>query len=100
MTTKSTKLEKEVIRATFRFHGAELDQIREVRDMLNFNSELDAARYLMRRGLEVMQPTLTSRRVQEKMASSISAESVVSAMLGADMEKNPEILKAIEEAAK
>ena len=29
---------KEVIRVTFRFHGRELEQIREVRDMLSLNS--------------------------------------------------------------
>jgi len=89
-----------VVRVAFRFHGAELEQIRDVRDMLNFNSELDAARYLMRRGLEVMQSTLTSRRVQEKMAAIISPESMVKAIIGAGYEPDPEAAKAIVEETK
>lgn len=43
--------EKEVVRVTFRLHGPELQQVREVREMLSLNSELDAARYIMQRGL-------------------------------------------------
>lgn len=74
---------KEVLRVTFRFHGPELGQIREVRDMLSLNTEVDAARYLMQRGLEAMTATLTSRRVQTKMTSGINAESMVAAMKAA-----------------
>jgi hypothetical protein len=35
---------KEIVRVTFRFHGAELGQIREVQEMLSLNTEVDAAR--------------------------------------------------------
>lgn len=71
---------KEIVRVTFRFHGPELEQVREVRDMLSLNSEVDAARYLMQRGLEAMTPVLTSRRAQAKMAQGVSAEQVIGAM--------------------
>ncbi len=64
--------EKDIIRATFRFHGPELAQLREIRDMLSLNSELDAARYLMQRGLEAMTATLTSRRAQTQMAQGVA----------------------------
>ena len=68
---------KEVVRVAFRFHGPELEQIREVRDMLSLNSEVDAARYLMQRGLEVMAGTLTSRRVQIQMGKGVNAEAML-----------------------
>jgi len=74
-------VQKEVIRATFSFHGAELRQIREVRDMLSLNSELDAARYLMQRGLEAMTPVLTSRRSQTEMVSNTAPEALVQAFI-------------------
>jgi hypothetical protein len=72
---------KETIRVTFRFHGAELEQIREVRDMLSLNSEVDAARYLMQRGLEAMTSSLTSRRVQSKMGQQVNAEQLIKQMV-------------------
>ena len=70
MAKKSTSAktqDKDIIRATFRFHGPELAQLREIRDMLSLNSELDAARYLMQRGLESMQPVLGNRRTQKQV---------------------------------
>lgn len=70
-TKKSKNPQKEVVRVAFRFHGPELAQIRDVRDMLSLNSETDAARYLMQRGLEAITATLTSRRTQEKMAQMV-----------------------------
>jgi|CZKI01.1.fsa_nt_gi DNA-directed RNA polymerase subunit L len=69
--------EKEIVRVAFRFHGPELEQIREIRDMLNLNSEVDAARYLMQRGLEAMTPTLMSRRVQVQMAKQANPEEIL-----------------------
>lgn len=72
---------KEIVRVTFRFHGPELEQIREVRDMLSLNTEVDAARYLMQRGLEAMTATLTSRRAQTQMASQVNAEEIVKQMI-------------------
>lgn len=66
---KPSGSEKEIVRVTFRFHGPELAQVRDVRDMLSLNSEVDAARYLMHRGLEAMTSTLTSRRVQAQVVS-------------------------------
>lgn len=54
--------DKEIVRVAFRLHGAELAQVREVQEMLNLNSELDASRYLMTRGLEAMSATLASRK--------------------------------------
>jgi hypothetical protein len=71
---------KEIIRVTFRLHGPELAQVRDVREMLSLNSELDAARYLMQRGLEAMTPILSSRRSQEKMAQGVSADKVFAAL--------------------
>lgn len=50
--------------------------------MLSMNSELDAARYLMQRGLEAMTPILTSRRAQNKMADNTAASQIVEAMMG------------------
>lgn len=78
--TKDTS--KEIVRCTFRFHGPELEQIREVRDMLSLNSEVDAARYLMQRGLEVMTASLTSRRTQIQMTSRITPEAMIKTMIG------------------
>lgn len=72
---------KEVVRVAFRFHGPELAQIRDVRDMLSLNSEVDAARYLMQRGLEAMTSTLTSRRVQSQMTKGVNAETIVKQMV-------------------
>lgn len=79
-TSSSPSKEKEVVRATFRFYGAELSQLREICDMLSLNSELDAARYLMQRGLEAMTATLTSRRTQAQMAQSVNAEAIIKQM--------------------
>ena len=75
--TKNYDDDKEVVRVTFRLHGPELQQIREVREMLSLNSELDSARYLMQRGLEAMTATLTSRRVQGQMVQQVNMEEMV-----------------------
>ncbi len=80
ITTKEAS--KEIVRVTFRFHGPELEQIREVRDMLSLNTEVDAARYLIQRGLEAITATLTSRRVQTKMASQVTTEAICKTMIG------------------
>lgn len=80
-TTSAKQQEKDIIRATFRFHGPELEQLREIRDMLSLNSELDAARYLMQRGLEAMTATLTSRRTQAQMAQGVNAEALIKQMV-------------------
>jgi hypothetical protein len=72
---------KEIVRVTFRFHGPELEQIREVRDMLSLNTEVDAARYLMQRGLEAMTSSLTSRRVQSKMGQGVNPEEIIKKMI-------------------
>lgn len=80
-TTSAKTQEKDIIRATFRFHGPELAQLREIRDMLSLNSELDAARYLMQRGLEAMTGTLTTRRTQAQMAQGVSAEQIIKQMV-------------------
>lgn len=71
---------KELVRVTFRLHGPELEQVREVREMLSLNSELDAARYLMQRGLEAMTPTLSSRRTHAHMMKQVSTEAMIEAM--------------------
>ena len=75
---------REVVRVTFRFHGPELGQIREVRDMLSLNSEVDAARYLMLRGLEAITATLTSRRVQGQMTNKANLEEMMKMIGGLD----------------
>lgn len=62
--------------------------------MLSLNAELDAARYLMQRGLEAMTPTLMSRRSQSQMAQGVSAANLIEAMKTAGLDK------MIEEAAK
>lgn len=72
---------KEVVRIAFRLHGPELDQVREVREMLSLNSELDAARYLMQRGLEALTPTLSSRRTHAHMAKQVSTEAILKTMM-------------------
>lgn len=72
---------KEVVRVAFRLHGPELEQIREVREMLSLNSELDAARYLMQRGLEAITPTLSSRRTHAHMAKQVSTEAILKTMM-------------------
>ena len=71
---------KTVVRVAFRLHGPELEQIREVREMLSLNSELDAARYLMQRGLEALTPTLSSRRTHAHMAKQMTPEAIVQTM--------------------
>ena len=99
---KKTKVPtKEIVRVTFRLHGPELEQVREVRDMLSLNAELDAARYLMQRGLEAMTPILTSRRSQNKMAQGVSADQIMAAMESSGMlQKMVEEAKKSEEASK
>lgn len=67
--------------------------------MLNLNTENEAARYLMRRGLEVMQATLTSRRVQERMAENITAEAMIKAMLGQGFEPDMEQIKQLKKGS-
>lgn len=74
---------KEVVRVTFRLHGPELEQAREIRDMLSLNSELDAARYLMQRGLEAMSATLASRKASKGMAAMVNTDAIVQAMVKA-----------------
>lgn len=74
---------KEVVRVTFRLHGPELEQVREVREMLSLNAELDAARYLMQRGLEAMSSTLASRRASKNMAAQINPDAIVNGMVQA-----------------
>jgi non-ribosomal peptide synthetase component E (peptide arylation enzyme) len=88
-TGVAARAKKEIVRVTFRLHGPELEQVREVREMLSLNSELDAARYLMQRGLEAMTPVLMSRRAQTKMAQGVTADQVIGAMAqrGFDPEK-------------
>lgn len=81
---KRTKIKdqpKEIARIAFRLHGPELASVREVKDMLSLNSELDATRYLMQRGLEAMSATLASRRASASMASGVNAEALVAAMI-------------------
>lgn len=82
-TTKAIANDKEVVRVTFRLHGPELDQIRDVRDMLSLNAELDAARYLMQRGLEAMSATLASRKATKNMAAQVTTDAIVQAMVAA-----------------
>jgi hypothetical protein len=100
---KTKGIKKEVVRATFSFHGAELAQIREVRDMLSLNSELDAARYLMQRGLEALTPVLTSRRTQTEMAAKVTPEALVQTMMGSGVfndDQNAKAEKIVEELRK
>lgn len=49
--------------------------------MLSLNSELDAARYLMQRGLEAMTPTLSSRRTHAHMSKQVSTEAILKTMM-------------------
>ena len=86
--------DKEIVRATFRLHGPELDQVREVRDMLSLNSELDAARYLMQRGLEAMSATLASRKASKNMAAQVTSAAIVEAMVAAGF--SPEKMAELE----
>lgn len=72
---------KEIVRVAFRLHGPELEQVREVREMLSLNSELDAARYLMQRGLEAMTATLSSRRTHAHMMKQVSTEAIMKTMM-------------------
>ena len=51
--------------------------------MLSLNSEVDAARYLMQRGLEAMTATLTSRRVQGQMK--LNPEELIKQMIAAGL---------------
>jgi predicted RNA binding protein with dsRBD fold (UPF0201 family) len=93
MPKKSTtpkQTSKEIVRVTFRFHGPELEQIREVRDMLSLNTEVDAARYMMQRGLEAMTATLTSRRTQSAMAKGVNAEEILKTMIAAGFDPTKE----------
>jgi len=73
--------QKEVVRIAFRLHGPELASVREVREMLSLNSELDAARYLMQRGLEAMSAILASRRASASMASNVNADVIMEALI-------------------
>lgn len=82
---------KEVVRATFRLHGAELEQVREVQEMLSLNSELDAARYLMQRGLEAMSAMLASKRTHAHMRKQVTTDAIIQAMF--DKGFSPEELK-------
>jgi uncharacterized protein YutE (UPF0331/DUF86 family) len=82
--------DKEVVRVTFRLHGPELVQVREVKEMLSLNSELDAARYIMQRGLEAMAATLSSRRSTTKMAAVMDPEKLFEQMF-AKMGITPEM---------
>ena len=75
--------DKEVVRVTFRLHGPELEQVREVREMLSLNSELDAARYLMQRGMEALSASLASRKASRNMAAQVSTDAIVKAMVAA-----------------
>ncbi len=94
----SKKPSKEIVRATFRFHGPELKQIREVQEMLSLNTEIDAARYLMQRGLEALTPVLSSRRSQAQMASVVNPQQIFETLLKNGYELDPEaIRRAIEE---
>jgi len=89
------KAEKEVVRVAFRFHGAELLQIREVRDMVSLNSELDAVRYLMQRGLEAISGQLGTRRLTTKLMDTMTPERMLTAVLsGSGLELNLEAVKA------
>jgi hypothetical protein len=72
---------REIVRVTFRLHGPELLQIREVQQMLSLNSELDAARYLMQRGLEALSAVLASRRSSQHMAAQVSTEKIIEQMI-------------------
>lgn len=76
---------KEVVRIAFRLHGPELESVREVREMLSLNSELDATRYLMQRGLEAMSATLASRKASRNMAAQVNAEALFKAALEAGL---------------
>lgn len=92
------KAAKEIVRVTFRLHGPELEQVREVRDMLSLNSELDAARYLMQRGLEVMSATLASRKASKNMAAQVSTDAIVQAMINAGF--SPEKLDELDKKSR
>lgn len=74
---------KEVVRVTFRLHGAELMHVRDVRDMLSLNSELDAARYLMQRGMEAIAATLASSKASKNMSAQVQTKAIIDAMVAA-----------------
>lgn len=76
---------REVVRIAFRLHGPELASVREVQDMLSLNSELDATRYLMQRGLEAMSATLASRRASTNMAAQVNAAAMFKAAMEAGL---------------
>lgn len=80
-STKAAPPSKEVVRIAFRLHGPELEQVREVREMLSLNAELDAARYLMQRGLEAMTATLSSRRTHAHMMKQVTTEAMIETMI-------------------
>lgn len=68
---------KELVRCTIRLSGAELAQVREVRDLLSLNAEIDACRYLMQRGLEVLSGALSTRRLVKKMETTFSPQEML-----------------------
>lgn len=68
---------KELVRCTLRLSGPELSQVREVQDLLSLNTELDATRYLMQRGLEVLSGPLSVRRMARKMEIACSPQEML-----------------------
>lgn len=68
---------KELVRCTMRLSGAELTQVREVRDLLSLNAEVDACRYLMQRGLEALSGALANRRLMKKMETTFSPQEML-----------------------
>jgi hypothetical protein len=68
---------KELVRCTLRLSGPELSQVREVQDLLSLNTELDATRYLMQRGLEAISAHLGTRRMLRKMESAYSPQEML-----------------------
>ena len=93
--TKGQKIESEVVRIAFRLHARELAQIREVRDLMSLNTELDACRYLMQRGLEAMSGQLGNRRLADRIQASMSAEHMIAAMVKI---MGPEVTQGLIEA--
>lgn len=68
---------KELVRCTMRLSGAELAQVREVRDLLSLNAEVDACRYLMQRGLEALSGPLGNRRLVKRMETNFSPQEML-----------------------
>lgn len=50
------KQKEEILRIGFRLQGRELEQVRDIQRAMLFNTELDAVRYLLRRGAEACAP--------------------------------------------